>query len=142
MTLKKGWIVSFIIVVIVLAGFVWAIKKGASSDRCDYDGTRIEPLYAVYFFLQDGSEKKFCSVVCASMSFSALKKQIKVVRVADESSGAKIIASQAFFVESEVVTVPHIKNRIHAFAKKEDALNHLQKFKGRWIENPLDMSIK
>ena len=136
MTLKKGWIVSFIIVVIVLAGFVWAIKKRASPDRCDYDGTQIEPLYAVYFFLQDGSEKKFCSVVCASMSFSALNKQIKEVRVTDESSGAKIIASQAFFVESEIVTIPHVKNRIHVFSNKEDALKHLQKFKGNWIGNP------
>jgi ribosomal protein L24E len=142
MILKKGWIVSFIIVVIVLLGFVWAIKKGASADRCDYDGTRIEPLYAVYFSLQDGSEKKFCSVVCASMSFSALKKQIKEVRVTDESSGAKIISSQAFFVESEMVTVPHVKNRIHAFAKKEDALKHIQKFKGRWVENPFHYSVR
>jgi len=142
MILKKGWIVSFIIVAIVLLGFVWAIKKGASADRCDYDGTRIEPLYAVYFSLQDGSEKKFCSVVCASMSFSALKKQIKEVRVTDESSGAKIISSQAFFVESEMVTVPHVKNRIHAFAKKEDALKHIQKFKGRWVENPFHYSVR
>ena len=142
MILKKGWIVSFIIVVIVLLGFVWAIKKGASADRCDYDGTRIEPLYAVYFSLQDGSEKKFCSVVCASMSFSALKKQIKEVRVTDESSGAKIISSQAFFVESEMVTVPHVKNRIHVFAKKEDALKHIQKFKGRWVENPFHYSVR
>ena len=142
MILKKGWIVSFIIVGIVLLGFVWAIKKGASADRCDYDGTRIEPLYAVYFSLQDGSEKKFCSVVCASMSFSALKKQIKEVRVTDESSGAKIISSQAFFVESEMVTVPHVKNRIHAFAKKEDALKHIQKFKGRWVENPFHYSVR
>lgn len=142
MILKKGWIVSFIIVVIVLLGFVWAIKKGASADRCDYDGTRIEPLYAVYFSLQDGSEKKFCSVVCASMSFPALKKQIKEVRVTDESSGAKIISSQAFFVESEMVTVPHVKNRIHAFAKKEDALKHIQKFKGRWVENPFHYSVR
>jgi ribosomal protein L24E len=142
MTLKKGWIVSFIIVVIVLLGFVWAIKKGASADRCDYDGTRIEPLYAVYFSLQDGSEKKFCSVVCASMSFSALKKQIKEVRVTDEPSGAKIISSQAFFVESEMVTVPHVKNRIHAFAKKEDALKHIQKFNGRWVGNPFHYSVR
>lgn len=142
MILKKGWIVSFIIVGIVLLGFVWAIKKGASPDRCDYDGTQIEPLYAIYFSLQDGSEKKFCSVVCASMSFSALKKQIKEVRVTDESSGAKIISSQAFFVESEMVTVPHVKNRIHAFAKKEDALKHIQKFKGRWVENPFHYSVR
>src|SRR4030043_1257846 len=142
MIIKKGWIVVFIIVGIVLLGFVWVIKKGASPDRCDYDGTQIEPLYAIYFSLQDDSEKKFCSVVCASMSFSALKKQIKEVRVTDESSGAKIISSQAFFVESEMVTVPHVKNRIHVFAKKEDALKHIQKFKGTLVENPFHRSYQ
>jgi ribosomal protein L24E len=140
MTLKKGWIVSFIIVVIVLVGFVWAIKKGASADRCDYDGVKIEPIYAVYFTLQDGTEKKFCSIACASMSFSALKKQIKEVRVVDEPSGNKINVLGAFFVESEMVTVPHNKNRIHVFANREDAERHLKRFNGRWIENQFRLS--
>jgi transketolase len=70
------------------------------------------------------------------MSYQALKKQMREVRVVDEPSGNKIDASQALFVESEVVTVPHVKNRIHVFAKKEDALKHIQKFKGNWVENP------
>jgi len=142
MTLKKGWIVSFIIVVIVLVGFVWAIKKGASADRCDYDGTRIEPLYAVYFFLQDGAEKKFCSIVCASMIFSELKKKVKEVMVVDEVSEKKISASQAFFVESEVITTLHVKNRIHVFSSREDAERHLKRFNGRWIENPFRLSAE
>ena len=111
-------------------------ERKSIEGRCDYDGVKIEPLYAVYFTLQDGTEKKFCSIACASMSFSALKKQIKEVRVVDEPSGNKINASEAFFVESDIITAPHVKNRIHVFAKKEDALKHIQKFKGNWIENP------
>jgi hypothetical protein len=58
------------------------------------------------------------------------------VVVVDERSGTKVNASQALFVESEMVTVPHVKNRIHVFSKEEDALKHIQKFKGRWVENP------
>jgi len=58
------------------------------------------------------------------------------VVVVDERSGTKINASQALFVESEVVTVPHVKNRIHVFANKEEALKHIQTFKGNWVENP------
>lgn len=142
MTLKKRWIVSFIIVVIVLAGFVWAIKKAASADRCDYDGTRIEPLYAVYFFLQDGSEKKFCSIVCASMIFSELKKKVKEVMVVDEVDEKKISVSQAFFIESEVITTLHVKNRIHVFSNREDAERHLKRFNGKWIENPFRLSAE
>ena len=60
-------------------------ERKSIEGRCDYDGVKIEPIYAVYFNLQDGTEKKFCSIVCASMSFSALKKQIREVRVVDET---------------------------------------------------------
>jgi hypothetical protein len=97
---------------------------------------KIEPIYAVYFTFQDGTEKKFCSIACASLSFPELKSRIKEVVVVNERSGTKINASQALFVESEVVTVPHVKNRIHVFANKEDALKHIQTFKGNWVENP------
>ncbi len=105
-------------------------------DRCDYDGVKIEKIYAVYFTLKDGKEKKFCSIVCASMSFSELKGKVKEVMVVDEISGKRIKASHAFFVESEVITVPHNKNRIHVFGNREDASRHLKRFKGRWVENP------
>ncbi len=142
MTLRGRWVSIFIILVCVFLIFVWMVKKRTSQERCDYDGAKIQPLYAVYFHLQDGSEKRFCSVVCASMSFQELKGGIKEVMVVDEPSGNKINASQAFFVESEMVTVPHVKNQIHIFAKKEDSLKHLQKFKGRWIENPFRLSAE
>jgi hypothetical protein len=127
------WILFLPLILVMLA---FGCKKSDAPGRCDYDGVKIEPIYAVYFTLQDGTEKKFCSIACASMSFSALKKQIREVRVVDEPSGNKINASDAFFVESDIVTVPHVKNRIHVFAKKEDALKHIQKFKGNWLENP------
>ena len=111
-------------------------ERRSIEVRCDYDGVKIEPLYAVYITLQNGTEKKFCSIACASMNFPALKQQIGGVRVIDEPSGDKINAAEAFFVESDIVTVPHVRNRIHAYAKKEDALRHIQKFKGNWIKNP------
>jgi ribosomal protein L24E len=133
MKLKKEWVPFFTIIVIILA---FGCKKSIPADRCDYDGARIEPLYGVCFSLQDGSEKRFCSIVCASMSFQELKGRIKEVMVVDEPSGNKINASEAFFIESEMVTARHVKNRIHVFLKKEDALKHLQRFKGRWIDNP------
>ena len=136
MASNKRWIALFVIFVIISLGSGCKGERKFIENRCDYDGAKIEPLYAVYFTLQDGTEKNFCSIACASMSFSALKKQIKEVRGVDEPSGNKINASQALFVESEIVTVPHVKNRIHVFAKKEDALKHIQKFIGNWVENP------
>jgi ribosomal protein L24E len=142
MASNKRWIILLITFVIISLGSGCKGESKSIENRCDYDGVKIEPIYAVYFTLQDGTEKKFCSIACASMSFPALKKQIKEVRVTDESSGAKIISSQAFFVESDMVTVPHVKNRIHVFAKKEDALKHIQKFNGRWVGNPFHYSVR
>ncbi len=136
MASNKRWITLFIIFVIIFLALGCKGERKSIEDRCDYDGVKIEPLYAVYFTLQDGTEKKFCSITCASMSFSELKKKVKEVMVVDEISGKKISASQAFFIESEVVTIPHNKNWVHVFGSREDAIKHLNKFKGRWVENP------
>jgi hypothetical protein len=136
MASNKRWIALFVIFVIISLGSSCQGERKSIEGRCDYDGAKIEPLYAVYFTLQDGTEKNFCSIACASLSFPELKSRIKEVVVVDERSGTKINASQALFVESEVVTVPHVKNQIHVFANKEDALKHIQTFKGNWVENP------
>lgn len=133
---NKRWITPFIIFVIISLVLGCQEERKSIESRCDYDGMKIEPIYAVYFTLQDGTEKKFCSIVCASMSFSRLKKEVKEVTVVDEASEKGIDASQAFFVESEIVTVPHVKNRIHVFAKEEDALRHLKEFRGKRAQNP------
>lgn len=139
MKLKKGWVLFPAIIMIILA---FGCKKSDAPGRCDYDGAKIEPIYTVYFTLQDGTERKFCSIICASMSFRELKRQIKEVMVVDEASGKKIDASRAFFVESEVITTLHVKNRIHVFSNREDAERHLKRFNGRWVENPFRQSAE
>jgi ribosomal protein L24E len=126
----------FVILVVISSALGCQGERKSMEGRCDYDGVKIEPIYAVYFTLQDGTEKKFCSIVCASMSFSKRKGEVKQVMVVDEASEKRIDASQAFFVESEIVTVPHVKNRIHVFAKEEDALRHLKEFRGKRAQNP------
>jgi len=136
MELNKGWIAFFMLFIIISFASGCKGERKSAEDRCDYDGVKIEPIYGVYFNLRDGTEKKFCSIACASFSFSELKSRIKEVVVVDERSGTKIHASRALFVESEVVTVPHVKNRIHVFANKVDALKHIQEFRGKWAQNP------
>ena len=136
MTSNKRWIILLITFVIISLALSCGRETKSIENRFDYDGVKIEPIYAVYFTFQDGTENKFCSIACASLSFPEQKSRIKEVVVVDERSGTKINASQALFVESEVVTVPHVKNRIHVFANKEDALKHIQTFKGNWVENP------
>jgi ribosomal protein L24E len=126
----------FIVFLVISVALGCQGERKSIEGRCDYDGVKIEPIYAVYFNLRDGTEKKFCSIVCASMSFSKLKNEVKEVVVVDEASEKRVSAPQAFFVESDIVTVPHVKNRIHAFGREEDAMKHLEKFSGRRVENP------
>jgi len=136
MASNRRWMTLFIVLLVISVALGCQGERKSIEGRCDYDGVKIEPIYAVYFTLQDSIEKKFCSVACASLSFPELKSRIKEVMVVDERSGTKIIAAQAFYVESEVVTVPHVKNRVHVFGNRDDAIKHLNKFKGRWVENP------
>ena len=136
MATNKKWRALVIFLSVMFLALGCQRERKSAESRCDYDGVNIEPTYAVYFTLQDGSEKTFCSIACASLSFPQLKGRIKEVMVVDEHSGAKIIAAEAFYVESEVVTVPHVKNRVHVFENREDAIEHLDKFKGGWVENP------
>lgn len=136
MASNRRWMTLFIVLLVISVALGCQGERKSIEGRCDYDGVKIEPIYAVYFNLRDGTEKKFCSIVCASMSFSKLKNEVKKVMVVDEASEKRVSAPQAFFVESDIVTVPHVKNRIHAFGREEDAMKHLEKFSGRRVENP------
>jgi len=133
---NRRWMALFVILVVISSALGCQGERKSMEGRCDDDGVKIEPLYAVYFTLRDGTEKKFCSIACASLSFSELRGRIKEVIVVDERSGIKIHAVQALYVESEVVTVPHVKNRIHVFGSREDAIKHLDRFSGKWVDNP------
>lgn len=104
--------------------------------RCAYDGTRIRPLYQVDAFLTDGTCVSFCSIYCATQWFKDNKDKVIYVTVIDEVTGQKFDSTLGHFVESDVVTVPEVRNRIHVFAVKEDALAHARQFLGRLIDNP------
>ncbi len=137
---KKVWI----IVVLVFIGAIAAIgglMKGHMAARCDYDGTRIQPIYEVDFEFEDGSMKRFCSIICALMDLKDEGKKLKYITVVDEVSGKKIDDSLATFVESDVITIPHVKNRIHAFAEKSDAERHAHQFNGKLIPNPFRQAM-
>ena len=136
MASNRRWMSLFIVLLVNSVALGCQGERKSAGGRCDYDGVKIEPIYATYFTLQDGTEKKFCSIACASLSFSELRGRIKEVIVVDERSGIKIHAVQALYVESEVVTVPHVKNRIHVFGSREDAIKHLDRFSGKWVDNP------
>ena len=106
------------------------------AGRCAYDGLDINPLYEVQFVMKDGETLRFCSIICAREAFSQAKERIESVLVTDEVTGRKVSADKAFFLESSVVTVPHVNNRIHAFASEQDAVRHRNQYSGKALFNP------
>lgn len=136
MASNKRWMALFIIFVIIFLALGCKGERKSIEGRCDYDGARIDPLYAVYFYPQDGSEKKFCSIVCALQALTQYKEQVESVLVTDETTGQKVKAEKAFFVESRVISVPHVKNNVHVFASEEASLRHRNQYQGKSIANP------
>ena len=117
-------------------GKVVTEKEEGGALRCAYDGTKINPLYEVEAYLSDSTVVSFCSIYCATRWLQGNKDRVIYFTVIDEVTGQKFDSSLAHFVESDVVTVREVKNRIHAFYVKEDALKHAEQFNGKAIENP------
>jgi NitT/TauT family transport system substrate-binding protein len=110
--------------------------KEETAVRCAWDGTRLKPIYQVDAFLDHGSTATFCSIYCATRWFEKNKDKVIYLTVVDEVTGQKFDSTLGYYVESDVITVPEVKNRVHAFASKEDALKHARQFNGKIIGNP------
>ncbi|MGD8984490.1 MAG: hypothetical protein PVH99_08890 [Desulfobacteraceae bacterium] len=111
-------------------------ERQETARRCSYDGTKLRPIYQVDALLDDGSTASFCSIYCATRWFKENEDKVIYFTVVDEITGQKFDSTLGYFVESDVVTIPEVKNRMHAFASKEDALTHARQFNGKLIENP------
>jgi NitT/TauT family transport system substrate-binding protein len=109
---------------------------GRAAQRCAYDGTRITPVYQVDAYLSEGQALSFCSIYCATRWLDRNKERATYFTVTDEVSGERFDSSLAHYVESDVVTVREVNNRVHAFLVKDDALIHAGQYSGRLIENP------
>jgi len=117
-------------------GKVQKEKTDQTAMRCAYDGTEISPMYQVDAYLVDKTTVSFCSIYCASRWYENNKDRVIYFTVNDEVTGNKFDSTLGHFVESDLVSVPEVNNRIHAFAVKEDALTHAKQFNGRLIKNP------
>jgi NitT/TauT family transport system substrate-binding protein len=133
----------FVVAAIALLGGVLQKKKpkvltgeGETAVRCAWDGTRLKPIYQVDAFLNHGSTATFCSIYCATRWFEKNRDKVIYFTVVDEVTGQKFDSTLGYYVESDVITVPEVKNRAHAFASKDDALKHARQFNGKLTENP------
>lgn len=115
---------------------------GGRESRCALDGTAITPLYGVEAYHGDGKTVRFCSISCARQWVTHNKDRVAYVVVTDETTGQKFDSSLGWFVESDAVTVPQVKNRIHVFAAKDDATAHVKQFNGALIDNPFGAAFQ
>ncbi len=121
---------------VILLLIIFREDEHQRVTKCAYDGGEIDLPYEVQFIMKNSEVMKFCSIVCALQLFPQLKEKIASVLVTDEVSGQKVSAKKAFFIESSVVTVPHVNNRIHAFASEVEAVRHRDQYSGKHINNP------
>lgn len=136
-------IIGFPILVALITHLIWQTNRESGlTGRCGFDGTIIRPLYEVRVTFRDGSIKRFCSIVCAKNGIKSSSIEVDSITVVDESTGTTINAKQAYFIESEVITIPHVKERIHVFATREGAMSHAQQWAGKLVENPFLSSKK
>ena len=127
----------------LIGGFLGKKPRGIGTEagrsgplKCAYDGAPINPLYQVEAHFLDETVVSLCSIYCASAWLQKSKGEVAYITVVDELTGQKFDASLGRFVESEVVTVKAVNNRIHAFFSEQDALAHARQFNGRLVENP------
>jgi hypothetical protein len=112
-------------------------RDNSPSLRCSLDGSRMTPIYEVVIIQKDQAPIKFSCVLSAQIWLKENDTPIASIRVTDEATGEKIEAGKAFYVESEVISIPHIRNRIHVFSRETDARLHASQFNGKLIKNPL-----
>lgn len=127
---------AFVIAAIIAAH--GAISKNPHSPtRCCLDGSRIEPIYEVIIIQKNKSSSKFLCVLSAQIWLKENSDKVSSIRVTDEITGEKILAEDAYYVVSEVITTPHTGNMIHVFAQKTAAKLHAWQFNGKLVKNPL-----
>ncbi len=140
MSKKKIIIAAIILIVSIVLALATAIYRSQKAFRCDYDGTRIIPIYEVDIMLKEGKFMRFCSIYCARAWFQGNASRVDAVLVTDEITGEKLDADIAFFVESDVVTVKATQNRIHVFKDKTHALSHARQYNGKLVDNPFKLA--
>lgn len=131
-----------LIIAASLSALVAFVQQRHVTSRCSLDGSLIEPGYEVKVIQGDQASRRFCCILNAQIWLETNGSPVSAVWVTDETTGDKIRAEEAHYVFSTVVTTPHTRNRVHAFARKADAKLHARQFHGKVIPNPFGVARK
>ncbi len=125
-----------------ISALVVVLQHRSSSTRCSLDGIQIDPLYEVTVIRKDATPTNFSCILSAQIWLRENAEWPSSIWVTDEVTGRKLRAELAYYVESDVVTTPHTRNRIHAFAEEKAAKLHACQYKGKFVENPFGIRLK
>jgi hypothetical protein len=101
-----------------------AALRDGGSPRCAVDGVRPAPGAGARIVLADGRERVLCGAGCLARALAAPGPAPVRALVVDETGGSEVDAGSAWFVDSAVATNPANRDRLHAFAREEDARRH------------------
>jgi len=125
-----------LVIATTISALVAHSRHVQTSVRCSLDGSRIEPRYEVTIIQKDRSTSRFSCVLSARIWLGEYSDQVFSIRVTDEITGQKIAAKDAYYVVSELITIPHTGNKIHVFARKAEAELHARQFNGKLVKEP------
>lgn len=140
--MRRSVLIAALVIAAIMSTLVVVIQRHSSSQRCSLDGTQLDPLYEVTIIGKDETPYNFSCILSAQIWLTENAELPSSIWVTDEVTGKKIRAELAYYVESDVVTTPHTRNRIHAFSGEKAAELHAQQYKGKFVNNPLKVRPK
>ncbi|KPK20148.1 MAG: hypothetical protein AMK69_23705 [Nitrospira bacterium SG8_3] len=140
--MKRSRLITGLIIAASISTMVVVFQHRSSSTRCSLDGIGIDPLYEVTIIRKDETRYNFSCILSAQIWLTENAQLPLSVWVTDEVTGKKIRSELAYYVESDVVTTPHTRNRIHAFAGEKAAKLHACQYKGKFVKNPFRVRLK
>jgi hypothetical protein len=133
---KVGVAYLLLTAIVALGTSVWS-RHGATG-LCEQDGQELSPALRVDLEMADGTRHQFCSVECARRWLARQSGAVlKAAVVRDALTGEPLDSYVAFFVRSEIVTNRSNGNNVHAFRFRTDAMDHIRRFGGELIADPL-----
>ncbi len=140
--MRRIVLIAALVIVATLSTLGVVLQHYSSGLRCALDGFPIDPLYEVTIIRKHETPYNFSCILSAQIWLTENAGLLSSIWVTDEVTGKKIKAELAYYVESDVVTTPHTRNRIHAFAGEKAAKLHAWQYKGKFVENPFRVRPK
>ncbi len=142
----RSWKIIIIVVILSVGLGIFSSYRmyGHKVDACEQCGISINPGFEVVLHLRDGTIKRYCCVNDALHAYREMVDQVEWVAVTEQETGEKLNATDAIFVENDIVTCEPCDTRLHIFeAETHGGLffehrvdKYKKKFGGKNVDNP------